>query len=90
MGFEVGAIGFTHGLPILRNQRTLLYNKTPLFLRNGAFILEYKNKKITEQSEVDTMAKAINDAIASIEKKPIDKPASPETGDNSNMWLWRG
>ena len=33
------------------------------------------------------MTKAINDAIASIEKKPIDKTTPPETGDNSNMWL---
>ncbi len=47
-----------------------------------------RGKNITEQTEVDAMAKAINDAIASIEKKPIDKPTSPETGDNSNMWLW--
>lgn len=36
------------------------------------------------------MAKAINDAIASIEKKPDTKPGdpdNPQTGDNSNMWL---
>ena len=50
-----------------------------------------RGKNITEQAEVDAMAKAINDAIASIEKKPDTKPGdpdNPQTGDNSNMWLW--
>lgn len=49
-----------------------------------------RGKNITEQAEVDAMAKAINDAIALIEKKPDTKPGdpdNPQTGDNSNMWL---
>ena len=65
-----------------------------------------RGKNITEQAEVDAMAKAINDAVASMEKKPDTKPIEPDkkptepdkkptddtkfpqTGDNSNMWLW--
>lgn len=47
-----------------------------------------RDKNIIEQAEVDAMAKAINDAIATIEKKPTDKPTTPETRDNSNRWLW--
>ena len=50
-------------------------------------------KNITEQSEVDKMAKAIEDAIAALEKKPAStKPGtsdkSPQTGDTSNLTLW--
>ena len=52
-----------------------------------------RGKNITEQSEVDKMAKAIEDAIAALEKKPSStKPGtsdkSPQTGDTSNLALW--
>ena len=52
-----------------------------------------RGKKITEQSEVDKMAKAIEDAISALEKKPAStKPGtsdkSPQTGDTSNLALW--
>ena len=52
-----------------------------------------RGKNITEQAEVDAMAKAIEDAIAALEKKPAEiKPEpgdnSPQTGDNSNIMLW--
>ena len=52
-----------------------------------------RSKNITEQSEVDKMAKAIEDAIAALEKKPAStKPGTsdknPQTGDTSNLALW--
>jgi len=52
-----------------------------------------RGKNITEQSEVDKMAKAIEEAIAALEKKPAStKPGtsdkSPQTGDTSNLALW--
>ena len=52
-----------------------------------------RGKNIMEQSEVDKMAKAIEDAIAALEKKPAStKPGtsdkSPQTGDSSNIVLW--
>ena len=52
-----------------------------------------RGKNITEQNEVDAMAKAIEDAIAALEKKPAStKPGtsdkSPQTGDTSNIALW--
>ena len=52
-----------------------------------------RGKNITEQSEVDKMAKAIEDAIAALEKKPVStKPGtsdkSPQTGDTRNLALW--
>ena len=52
-----------------------------------------RGKNITEQSEVDKMAKVIEDAIAALEKKPAStKPGtsdkSPQTGDTSNLALW--
>ena len=52
-----------------------------------------RGKNITEQSEVDKMAKAIEDAIATLEKKPAStKPGtsdkSLQTGDTSNLALW--
>ena len=52
-----------------------------------------RGKNITEQSEVDKMAKAIEDAIAALEKKPAStKPGtsdkSPLTGNTSNLALW--
>ena len=52
-----------------------------------------RGKNITEQSEVDKMAKAIEDVIAALEKKPAStKPGTsdktPQTGDTSNFALW--
>ena len=52
-----------------------------------------RGKNIMEQSEVDKMAKAIEDAIAALEKKPAStKPGtsdkSLQTGDTSNLALW--
>ena len=52
-----------------------------------------RGKNITEQSEVDKMAKAIEDAIAALEKKPAStKPGTSDklaqTGDTSNLALW--
>ena len=52
-----------------------------------------RDKNITEQAEVDAMAKAIEDAIAALEKKPAEiKPEpgdnSPQTGDTSNLMPW--
>ena len=52
-----------------------------------------RGKNITEQSQVDKMAQAIEDAIAALEKKPAStKPGtsdkSPQTGDTSNLALW--
>ncbi len=52
-----------------------------------------RGKNITEQSEVDKMAKAIEDAIAALEKKPAStKPGTSDkilqTGDTSNLAVW--
>lgn len=51
-----------------------------------------RGKNITEQAAVDAMAKAIENAINALEKKPAeikpDDPKSPQTGDNSNLMLW--
>ena len=52
-----------------------------------------RGKNITEQSEVDKMAKAIEDAIAALEKKPASTKTetsdkSTQTGDTSNLELW--
>ena len=52
-----------------------------------------RGKNIMEQSEVDKMAKAIEDAIAALEKKPAStKPGTsdkcPQTGDTSSLALW--
>ena len=51
-----------------------------------------RGKDITEQGAVDAMAKAIEDAIAALEKKPDIKPEMidnlPQTGDTSNPALW--
>ena len=51
-----------------------------------------RGKDITEQGAVDAMAKAIEDAIAALEKKPDIKPEIidnlPQTGDTSNPALW--
>lgn len=53
---------------------------------------------ITKQDEVDAMAKAIDEAIDSLEKKPVDiptqpntnEPSVPKTGDTSNSILLLG
>ena len=52
-----------------------------------------RDKNITEQSEVDKMAKAIENAISALEKKPASaKPGTsdknPKTGYTSNLALW--
>ena len=52
-----------------------------------------RGKNITEQSEVDKMAKTIEDAIAALEKKtastkPGTSDKSSQTGDTSNLALW--
>ena len=52
-----------------------------------------RGKNITEQAEVDKMAKAIENAIAALEKKtgstkPGTSVKSPQTGDTSNFVLW--
>ena len=51
-----------------------------------------RGKNITEQDAVDAMAKAIEDAIAALEKKSDIKPEIidnlPQTGDTSNPALW--
>ena len=52
-----------------------------------------RGKNITEQSEVDKMAKTIEDAIAALEKKPAStkqgtSDKSPQTGDTSSIALW--
>ena len=49
-----------------------------------------RGKNITAQSEVDKMAKAIEDAIASLEKKSVNTKTStaaqnPKTGNTSNL-----
>ena len=48
-----------------------------------------RGKNITEQAEVDQMAKAIEDAIAALEKKPVETeesqtPPSITTGQAEN------
>ena len=52
-----------------------------------------RDKNITRQGEVDAMAKAIEDAIAALEKKhastkPGTSDKGPQTGDTSNLALW--
>ena len=55
-----------------------------------------RGKNITAQSEVDKMAKAIEDAIASLEKKTVNPKTgntsnltkSPKTDDAGNFTLW--
>ena len=52
-----------------------------------------RDKNLDEQSAVDAMAKAIEDAINALEKKPADiKPEpsdkSPQTGNSGNIMLW--
>ena len=48
-----------------------------------------RGKPLTEQAEVDAMAKAIDDAITALEKKPVETTVQlPQTGDDSNLALW--
>ena len=52
-----------------------------------------RGKAFVSQANVNAMAKAIEDAIAALEKKPASiKPGtsdkSPQTGDTSNLALW--
>ena len=48
-----------------------------------------RGKPLTEQNAVDAMAKAIEDAITALEKKPVEMTVQlPQTGDDSNLALW--
>ena len=48
-----------------------------------------RGKPLSEQAEVDAMAKAIEDAITALEKKPVETTVQlPQTGDDSNLALW--
>ena len=48
-----------------------------------------RGKPLSEQTEVDAMAKAIEDAITALEKKPVEMTVQlPQTGDDSNLALW--
>lgn len=52
-----------------------------------------RGKNITEQSEVDKMIKNIEDALATLEKKPVNiEPETtdkkPQTSDTGNLALW--
>ena len=48
-----------------------------------------RGKPLSEQTAVDAMAKDIEDAIAALEKKPVEMTVQlPQTGDDSNLALW--
>lgn len=48
-----------------------------------------RGKTLREQAAVDAMAKAIEDAIAALEKKSVKMAVQlPQTGDDSNLALW--
>lgn len=48
-----------------------------------------RGKNITEQGDVDAMAKAINDAISSLEKKTNSNNSDiPQTGDTVKVGMW--
>lgn len=48
-----------------------------------------RGKTLRDQAAVDAMAKAIEDAIAALEKKPVKMAVQlPQTGDDSNLALW--
>lgn len=48
-----------------------------------------RGKTLSEQTAVDAMAKAIETAIAALEKKPVEMTVQlPQTGDDSNLALW--
>ena len=51
--------------------------------------VDRSKKTLKEQAAVDAMAKAIEDAIAALEKKPVKMAVQlPQTGDDSNLALW--
>lgn len=51
--------------------------------------VDRSKKTLKEQVKVDAMAKAIEDAIAALEKKPVTMAVQlPQTGDDSNLALW--
>lgn len=70
-----------------------IYTDESVAVLNGAKNEVVLGKNITEQSVVDAYAKAIEDAITSLVKKPITDPAnptnpgSPGTGDNTNLFV---
>ena len=48
-----------------------------------------RGKPLSEQAAVDAMAQAIENAIAALEKKPVEMTVQlPQTGDDSNLALW--
>ena len=48
-----------------------------------------RGKTLREQAAVDAMAKAIEDAIAALEKRSVETTVQlPQTGDDSNLALW--
>ena len=48
-----------------------------------------RGEPLSEQAKVDAMAKAIEDAITALEKKPVEMTVQlPQTGDDSNLALW--
>ena len=48
-----------------------------------------RGKPLSDQAAVDAMAKAIEDAIAALEKKSVKTTVQlPQTGDDSNLALW--
>lgn len=48
-----------------------------------------RGKTFKEQAAVDKMAKAIEDAMAALEKKSVETTVQlPQTGDDSNLALW--
>ena len=51
--------------------------------------VDRSKKTLKDQTAVDAMAKAIEDAIAALEKKPVKMAVQlPQTGDDSNLALW--
>lgn len=51
--------------------------------------VDRSKKTLKEQAAVDAMAKAIEDAIAALEKKSVGTTVQlPQTGDDSNLALW--
>ena len=51
--------------------------------------VDRSKKTLKDQAAVDAMAKAIEDAIAALEKKPVTMAVQlPQTGDDSNLTLW--
>lgn len=51
--------------------------------------VDRSKKTLKEQAAVDAMAKAIEDAMAALEKKSVGTTVQlPQTGDDSNLALW--